>query len=57
MKVRSKFVFVFEIESEILFVKSLLAELEELDLAGEVLPHDLFRRLGDRRLVDVSVDL
>ena len=53
---RSKF-FVFEIECEVLFVEPLLAELEELDLAGEVLPDDFFGGLGDRRLVDVPVDL
>ena len=38
-------------------MQALLAELKELDLAREVLAHDLLGRLGHRRLVDVSVDL
>ena len=48
---------VVEIEGEVLLVETLLAELEELDLAGEVLPDELLGRLGHGRLVDVPVDL
>jgi hypothetical protein len=47
----------FEIKGQVLLVKPLLAELEELDLPGEVLADDLLRGLGHRRLVDVPVDL
>ena len=40
-----------------MLVQSLLAEVEELDLAGEVLADDLLGGLGHGRLVDVPVDL
>ena len=48
---------VVQIESEVLLVEALLAELEELDLPGEVLADELLGRLGHGRLVDVPVDL
>ena len=38
-------------------MEALLAELEELDLAGEVLADELLGRLGHGRLVDVPVYL
>lgn len=46
-----------EIERKVLLVEALLAELEELHLAGEVFPDDLLGRLGHGGLVDVAVHL
>ena len=38
-------------------MEALLAELEELDLPGEVLADELLGRLGHGWLIDVPVDL
>ena len=46
-----------QVEREILLVQPLLAEVEELDLPGEVLADNLLGGLGHGRLVDVAVDL
>ena len=46
-----------QVQGQVLLVQPLLAELEELDLAGEVLADDLLGGLGNGRLVDVAVDL
>jgi hypothetical protein len=49
--------FLVQIEGQILFVKALFTKIEEFDLAGEVLPHDLLGGLSHGGLVNVPVDL
>ena len=51
-----KFV-VFEIEREILLVKTLFAKLEKFNFPGEIFPDNFFGGLQNRRLVDVPVYL
>lgn len=45
-----------QLECPVLSVESLLAELIEFDLAGEVTAHQILHNLADRRLEEVSID-
>ena len=49
--------FLIQVKSQVLLVKPLLAEVKELQLSGEVLPHNLLGRLCYRGLINISVNL
>lgn len=45
-----------QLESSILLVKSLLAELVKLDLTSEIATHQILHFFADRRLEEVSIN-
>ena len=49
--------FLVQIEGQVLFVETLLAEIEKLELSREIFPDYVLDVLVNGRLVDVPVDL